>query len=268
MRGDFADSAFAGRWLGTIYLRQFISAGALSDSARTLQANRLGERSAYRSDGYIDGRLRYGQTDPRSLFTGILESHFLVDPETYAAFDYSHDRINRFHDLIERFARRGVSVKVFISPMHAWQLEALQLLGLARTFERWKRDVVTAVEGVNGGVLAPRVPVEIWDFADYNSITTEAIPPAGAGDPTRWFWESSHYKREVGELVLQRMLGGENAARLVPAGFGIALESNTLDAHLRAVRRAARAYRRNNPFGVAEVEQMFRKTEPIRRLLN
>jgi len=163
---------------------------------------------------------------------------------------------------------RGVSVYLFISPVHARQLEAIEQLGLFPTFERWKRDVVAVVEEVNRGLAPSHKPVAIWDFTGYNSITTEAVPAAGEGKATKWFWESSHYKREVGDMVLLRMLHPNSSATSVPAGFGVMLASETLEAHFEGIRLAARRYRETYPYEVADVEQLARKTESIRRSLN
>ncbi len=265
---DFGDSGFAGHSLGYTYLRHLISIDALQHSAQTLQFNLTGNRSAQRLNGYRDGTLRFGRADPRRLFTSILEDHFFVNPETYAAFDYDLGRVDMLRELIGMLVSRGVSVYLFISPVHARQLEAIEQLGLFPTFERWKRDVVAVVEEVNRGLAPSHRPVAIWDFTGYNSITTEAVPAAGEGKATKWFWESSHYKREVGDMVLLRMLHPDISATSVPAGFGVMLASETLEAHFEGIRLAARRYRENHPFEVADIEQLARKTESIRRSLN
>ena len=70
-----------------------------------------------------------------------MEENFLVHPETYAAFEYDKGRVDMLREMLEMFASRGVSVHLFISPIHARQLEAIEQLGLFATFERWKRDV-------------------------------------------------------------------------------------------------------------------------------
>jgi hypothetical protein len=268
VRGDFAESAFAGRSLAGVFLRQLLSAEALTNSVITVFANLFGKRSENRLDGTIDGRLRYGRMEPRHLFTRILETNIFVDPETFAGFDYGIDRVEMFRDLVERLARRGVAVHAFISPVHARQLEALGLLGLFPTFEQWKRDLVAAVEEVNRRLPDPRKSVALWDFSGYSSVTTEPVPPAGARKETRWFWESSHYKKQVGDLIMVRMLRPERALTAVPRNFGVELGSDMLEGHLASIRRGAQRYRSENPFEVADVERLFRKTEPVRRALN
>ncbi len=266
--GDFSHSGLAGRPLVYTYLRELLLAGGLRDSVKTVLVNLLGAPSQNGLDGYIDGRVRYGKSDPRELFTSVLEANFFVLPELYAGFEYGPDRVDMFHDLIARFAQAGVAVHAFISPVHARQLEAIQVLGLFSTFERWKRDVVAVVEEVNGGLAQSHSAVAIWDFNGYNSVTTEVVPEEREGRPTKWFWESSHYKKEVGDLILLRMLRPEVAAKTVARDFGISLNSESLELHLEAIRRTAWRYRKSNPFEIADVEQLFRNTEAVRRSLD
>ena len=265
---DFSDSGFAGRSAGYMYLRRLISVGTLEDSLTTALANLVGKPSQNRSDGYLDGAVRYGMVDPRVLFTRVLKAHFLVTPTLYGSLEYQADRVAVFKGLIERFAREGIAVHAFFSPIHARQLEAIRALGWIPTFERWKRDVVTAVEQVNAGLSPSRGSVAIWDFSGYNNITTEAVPVTGEGRATKWYWESSHYKRAVGELILLRMLRPERAKSAVPQDFGRLLSSGSLDGHLGSIRLAAKRYRQNYPIEVADVEQMVRETELARRVFD
>ena len=266
--GDFDNSGFAGHSLSYIYLRELVSARSLADSAYTVLVNSLGKRASSRLNGYLDGSVKHGRKDPRYLFTRVLENGYFIRPSSYAGFDYSPGHVAMFRDLVESFAREGIAVHVFFSPMHARQLEAIRVAGLFPVFERWKRDVVAAVEQVNHGMVEGQRPVPLWDFSGYNSITTEAVPLAGAGKRMKWYWESSHYKKEVGELVLQRMLRPDAAVISVPSDFGVWLNSENLEAHLEASRWAARRYRASNVFEVTDIEELFRKTEPIRRQLN
>ena len=40
-------------------------------------------------------------------------------------------------------------------------------------------------------------------------FTEESVPAAGVrSGPLRWFWEPSHYRSELGDLMLDTMLAG------------------------------------------------------------
>jgi hypothetical protein len=74
-----------------------------------------------------------------------------------------------------------------------------------------------------------RRPIPLGDFSGYNSMTTEPVPPSG--DTTsrmKWYWESSHYRKELGDLVLDRLLEYEGTGRAIPVDFGILLTRDNL----------------------------------------
>ena len=143
--GDFDESGFAGRNIAFMYPRRIFSLSALRDSFVTVVTNRLGRKSYQRGDGFHDAALRCGDKESRSLFTRILANNFFVNPDTYGEFVYGQDRMQLTYDLLGRYARAGVRVHAFISPIHARQQEALDAMGLYQGFERWKRDMVAVV---------------------------------------------------------------------------------------------------------------------------
>jgi hypothetical protein len=55
---------------------------------------------------------------------------------------------------------------------------------------------------------------------DYSPFSTEPVPAAGdRRTTTRWFWETSHFKKQLGEIMIQTMFGQgapEFGARLTP----------------------------------------------------
>ncbi|MGK7936871.1 MAG: hypothetical protein AB4206_13905 [Xenococcaceae cyanobacterium] len=44
--------------------------------------------------------------------------------------------------IIDKCEQHNIEVKVFISPSHATQYEAINVAGLWSTFEQWKREVI------------------------------------------------------------------------------------------------------------------------------
>jgi hypothetical protein len=157
-----------------------------------------------------------------------------------------------FSRILELARRYDVDLRLFISPVHAWQLLAIDAAALWPSFEVWKSELVVRLEQDRqahpGGRAFP-----LWDFSGFNPVTTEAIPPPG--DTTtlmRYYWESSHYRKEAGDLVLSRVLGGDG----VPAGFGVQLDTANLEPHLASLREGLAAYRRQHADAVAEVARV------------
>jgi hypothetical protein len=160
---------------------------------------------------------------------------------------------------LERFLAaahdRGLDVRLFVSPAHARLALALDAAGLWGEFEAWKRALVA----INDSVARDRgrTPFPLWDFSGFNAVTTEAVPPAGDLDAVmRYYWDASHYRKEAGDLVLDRLL--DVPGRAVPEGFGVALTPANLDSHLARTRAARDAYRTANPVDAGEAADAAR----------
>jgi hypothetical protein len=83
----------------------------------------------------------------------------------------------------------------------------------------------------------------LWDFSGYSSITTERLPPIGSRDEMRFYWDSSHFKSVVGDLVLDRIFLTERTGQPVPADFGLRLTAANVEEVLSIERRQQAEYR-------------------------
>lgn len=142
-----------------------------------------------------------------------------------------------------RFAQaRGVKLTLVLAPRHADALEIYWHAGLWPKVEQLKAQLA--------GLVANQGGVTLWDFLDYSSFTTEAVPPSGdRRTPTRWFWEPTHFKKQLGEVMIQRMFGHDRPA------FGIVLTPENLaehNAYVRAERAAVVCEQRR--VGLADTE--------------
>jgi len=146
-----------------------------------------------------------------------------------------------------RFARQsGIDVRFFIAPMHARMMLALQEVGLWPQFENWKRSLVTilAEEAQESG----KPPFPLWDFSGFNSVTTEHVPPAGDRTTVvQGFWEPSHAKKEIGDIMLDRILDYRASQRTPADDFGILLSPSNIETVLTNTRRAGHEYSRAEP---------------------
>jgi hypothetical protein len=139
-----------------------------------------------------------------------------------------------------------IELILFIHPYHAELLEAQILAGLLPATEAWKRELVALLDREAAARLGARVP--LWDFNGYDAYTTERVPPPGdRAASMRWYWEPAHYKRELGERMLARMLG-QSGER-----FGSRLERLTIDAMLAESRAGQARYRGEQPESAARI---------------
>ena len=162
-----------------------------------------------------------------------------------------------YRQLIAMVYQQKLGLHIVISPSHARQFEAIAVKGLWQTFEQWKLQLVQINEqeaAKSGEELLP-----IWDFSGYNSYTTEKVPPLGdANTEMQWYWESSHYKKELGDLVLDRVFGHQEPGRTVHPDFGTLITSENIELHLRQVRNDRQKWRTSFPEDAQEIERLGR----------
>ncbi|WP_426054063.1 hypothetical protein [Janthinobacterium sp. PSPC2-1] len=137
---------------------------------------------------------------------------------------------------IGKLCRSGTRLRLYINPTHALTLYALHWRGKWDAMQAWQRGLVQLVERHR----AQGCDVRLHDFSGFNSITTEATPLVSGKPDMHYYWEVSHYRDNVGRLILARLFGGDTPA---PADFGVELTPANIDAHQAATRAARERYR-------------------------
>lgn len=121
---------------------------------------------------------------------------------------------------LDEVLQRDVKVYVFISPYHYSYLQLLDELGYRQDFLAWKRQLVTLLDGDLKDQL------ELWDFSKLNDYTLEKVPLNGK-QSMKWYWEPAHYKKELGDLLLERMIGKDSTL-----AFGQRVFTSNIDSSL------------------------------------
>ena len=199
----------------------------------------------------------------RSLFTAVekrdVHDEYLPGPRHEFALGLNrHDSpMESLRRIVREAYLSNIDVRFFISPVHARRLEVIRGLDLWRAFEDWKRTLVTMIEAE--AKTAGRDSFPLWDFSGYNDITTEMVP-ANEDSKTRmrWYWESSHYRTETGDMILNRMFQIASGESTQGSDFGVLLNRATLEAHLSSIRLARQRYAEQRPQEVAEVADLLR----------
>lgn len=137
-----------------------------------------------------------------------------------------------FGQSVAGLCHAGTQLRLYINPTHAMTSDVLYWSGKWPAMERWQTQLVEMVRHR----ATQGCDIRLYDFSGFNSITTEAIPQV-SGDPLmRYYWEASHYRVNVGRMILARMFGPDGGA---PEDFGVALTPSTLPGY-QAAQRAAR----------------------------
>lgn len=156
--------------------------------------------------------------------------------------------LDALRSLLASCRRRGIETSVAFNPFHAVLFDILREAGLWKRYLAWKAAVVGIVAAVNADGSGPRIA--LWDFSDYNRITTEPVLVEGAlRDKLEYFSDPFHYKRNVGNLMLRRMIAGEET---VP-GFGHALVPADVAADAARLEAGHEAFLRDNAAYVDKV---------------
>lgn len=149
--------------------------------------------------------------------------------------------LDDLREVLQLCRENGIDLHLLIYPYHARLLEIINITGHWPAFEAWKRAIVQAVdtEARTSGMK----PVALWDFSMLSQWTTEVVPAMDDRQGRmRWYWEAGHFKRELGDKVLQRIFepkASDNA-------FGLLLLPENVESNIAAMRVMAADYRRSN----------------------
>ena len=149
-----------------------------------------------------------------------------------------------------------MDLKIIINPVHARQVETISQSGLWEKFEDWKYQLVRINE--KEARLSTKQAFQIWDFSGFNHYTTEHVPVLG--DRTSrmsWYWESSHFTKELGDKVLDQVLLN-NFDKKESNRFGILINSKNIVFHNKTIRESQKLWRDKNSTDVKEIENLSR----------
>lgn len=125
---------------------------------------------------------------------------------------YSDGSLARDFDLFSRFlaiaANERVEVVILTSPFHEWFWDFLREQELLEEHANWLAEIVKRVRMAPGKVT-------MWNFSDDSEFIHEPVPPPGVkASPLEWFWEPSHYRKTLGEKMLNSMLAPECGSKV------------------------------------------------------
>lgn len=185
------------------------------------------------------------------FYPGVL--HF------YSHFAFQNARtgessLNSFRNFLLFCRAKGIETHIFINPPHAILLEVFREEGLWDTYLLWKRRLVEIVAEVNE--IFPGSAFTLWDFSGYNTVTTE---PVVVGEELQrsltYYADPFHYHRNVGMLMLRRMIRGEETV----SGFGRVLALDNLESDRVEQERARERFVSEN---AAYIDMLFKKRGP------
>ena len=136
---------------------------------------------------------------------------------TSSSFPYSPN-FAKFNKLVERAKSQNIKLTFFINPYHYSYLHTLADNQHWPLFKTWKSTLKQFFQHHNYAQLS------FWDFSDFNLYVNEAVPLQTPKKAMSWYWEPAHYKKELGDLMLNTMLNQHTVK-----DFGLQLLPATVD---------------------------------------
>jgi len=238
---------------GSVPLKYFLSLDAFESSIKTVGSKKLTE---YLETGRVNPILL--QADLNDM--GGYRKSFQVNEKKYFLSHYGNifsktqtAHWKAFERILDKAYQNNVKVTVFISPSHARQWEVLDLAQGYKIFEDFKRRVITINE--KEAFKNEKQPFVVWDFTGYHQLTSVTVPD----DPKakmQWYWDSSHYTKELGDIILDRMFDGNFSGGQSYPGFGAKITTQNVEAHSKKLRSERAKWQANYPKDMAEISTL------------
>lgn len=254
-------------------LKLLTSLDTIRASITTLQSQDGGEPEWFAADGQRLGEvffLRPGENfekfGPRVYFQEIdqLEVGFKLEGPSAGPVkgtnpvtepDPDETSLGYIKRIVEFCREKRIDLRICITPEHAHQMEISAAVGAWPLIENAKLNLVRLLSD-DAAKHPNEPPIPLYDFSDYSSITTEALPEPGSRAGMKYYWDSSHFKEIVGDFVLDRLFGVCRSQHPVPEDFGALLTSSTIQSALNHVRAGQMIYRRDHPRDIAEIRSL------------
>jgi hypothetical protein len=161
-------------------------------------------------------------------------NYYRNSPTNYTYEDTGKKSFPDFEYIVKKCYENNITLDIIFGPSHIRQWEALDYyLGYDKWLQ-WKKDIVLSVNKI--AKKYNRKQFRIMDFSVYHKLTAEKVPT----DPKKqmkYHWEASHYKNELGSIVLDRLIGKSEFR-----DFGVELNLENIDKHLEKQKADRREF--------------------------
>lgn len=198
----------------------------------------------------------------------LVEKEYLTDDWWFSSCNrynfiepYTNQSTLRYlKDIISRAHKSNIKLNIIISPNHARFLEVIHAAGLWPVYEQWKRNLISLIE--SEAIISDKTAFKLWDFSGYGMYNSEQVPLMAEHTGTmKWFWEPSHYKAELGTILLNRVFGLEESLKGIYPNYGVLLTSKNIGTHLEHIRSERLVYINSHQDDVLEIKKLAEKTK-------
>lgn len=193
------------------HYRALFSLDALVSSAKTVALQAASHANADRDDhGFNPARnFEHGVSveGPHAFFSQKMAKLASKYQQGWS-LTYNDGSLSRDFTFLTEFleisSRRGVDVILFTNPFHELFWDMLRENRLYELHQEW---LVLIQDKIAATAIAD---ISMWDFSGNSEYIHETVPARGVkSKPLKWFWEPAHYRKQLGDLMLDTMLASE-----------------------------------------------------------
>lgn len=152
------------------------------------------------------------------------KNYYEKNPDNYLYADTNLNSFDDFEKIVKQCYENDIELDIIFGPSHIRQWEAFNYRKSFSQWLQWKKDVVLSVNKIAN--QQNKKQFRIMDFSVYHKLTAEKVP-TDKNTKMKYHWESSHYKNELGLIVLDRLVGDSTHK-----DFGIELNLENINIHL------------------------------------
>jgi hypothetical protein len=215
--------------------RALMSFSALMASFNTMTASKrivVSDQKGYMGDWFTDyyriaaNVLRYNAEEQANLRS------------SYKWEGGRNPQLDAFEKIASLCAVRHIHLIVFVNPLHADTLDRYTLNW--SEYCDWLKTVTQVMDSISG------LDGALWDFGSYNEMSIEPFPlSTDVYSQMRYYFESSHYRKVVGDMILDRVLTNNG-----PANFGVRIKTANVDQDLQRLHDEKAAWQDHGQYVV------------------
>lgn len=234
-------------------------------SIKVLQAAARGDTTLERQLGH---RPTFAASGHPRVLTEELLLYYMSSPDAYREWQFSEARLADFRYVVQKCLEQKIELLVVFPPVHALQLEAIQVAGLWTKLEELKRELTNVVSVESDRVSSSKEWVQVWDFSRFEGLTAEPFPPLTERDAQMiGYIETSHFRPRLGQACLWTILDQANRNQLIAdlglRGdlFGIQLSPDNIESHLSLLRRERDRFAEEHPNEIDWLKSLKRRSQ-------
>lgn len=140
--------------------------------------------------------------------------------------------------------QQDIDVTLFISPEHLFLTDLRKTIDPSSRWQKFHHDLARLNESI--ATEQGSTAFALWGFNHLRGIVDEPLPSVDTS-PQAWFRDGIHFRKELGQLLIKKMLDAENTP-------SHALTSRNIDNYLEQVEKLRSEFVAGNPQAISRYQ--------------